>query len=118
MAAGGAGGGRGRQVRRGRWISGGAGHEAADGADDGSVAGSGRAVRTAACARMPPVVAVGLSAHSLDGGDWARRRHGGGVAGRGTARSGRDRGLCGGAQRACVDRVVLARAAGMKGSVG
>ena len=86
----------------------GSGHEAFDGADDGGVAGSGRTVRTATCARMPPVVAVGLSAHSLDGGGRARCRHGDGVAGRGTARSGRDRGLCGGAQRACVDRAVLA----------
>ena len=51
-------------------------------------------------------------------GDRAWCRHGGGVAGRGTARPGRDRGLCGGAQHACVDRVVLAFTAGMNGSVG
>ena len=53
VAAGRGGGGRGRQIRRGRWIGGGAGHGAADGADDGGVAGSGRTVRTATCARMP-----------------------------------------------------------------
>ena len=38
---------------------------------------------------------------------------GGGVAGGRAARSGRNRGLCGGAQRAGVDRVVLAGAAGV-----
>ena len=110
-----AGGGRdgGDALRGGRRAGGGARHVAGDGADDGGLAGAGCAVRAAARARVPAAVAAGLPARGVDGGDRARCGDGSGVAGGGAARSGRDRRLCGGAQRPGVGRVVLAGTAGM-----
>ena len=111
VAAGRGGGAGGGALRGGRRAGGGARHVAGDGAGDGGLAGAGRALRAAARARVPAVVAAGLPARGVDGGDRARRGDGGGLAGGGIARSGSDRDLCGGAKRAGVDRVVLARAA-------
>jgi hypothetical protein len=62
----------------------------------------------------PTSVAEGLPPSRLDGGGWARRRDGGGVARGGIARPVGHRGVCGAAQPAGVDCRVVARAAGLK----
>ena len=105
LAAGRGGRDGGGALRGGRRAGGGDRHVAADGADDGGLAGAGCAVRAAARARVPAAVAAGLPARGVDGGDRARCGDGSGVAGGGAARSGRDRRLCGGTQRPGVGRV-------------
>ena len=82
-------------------------HVAGDAADVGRVAGPGRALRPAAGAGVPPGLAPGLSPRRLGGGHRARRADGSGVPGGGAAGADRHRGLCGGAQPAGVDRLVV-----------
>ena len=65
----------------------------------------------------PVAVAAGLPPHRLDGGDRARRRHGGGVAGGGTPRSDRDRRLCVRDQPPGLDCGMVARTAELSPAV-
>lgn len=98
---------------RHRAFRGRAGHLGAD-ADGDGVAYPGRALRPAAGAGVPAVVAAGLPPRCLDVGDIARRFHFGDDAGGWTPRPDSHRSLRGGLKPAGLGGVVVARAAGVK----
>ncbi len=96
----------------------GPGHGAHDDGDVGAVADHSGAVRPAAGTGLPPALVARPPPHRLGNGDWAGGCHGCGVCPRGTARPDSNRGLCGGAQPAGLDRSTVAGLMGLKATGG
>ena len=87
----------------------GTGGVVADGGADGGVPRRGRTLWTAARARVPEAVAIGLPARGLEGGDWPWRRHDDGIVAGGVAWPAGHCRLSGRLEPAGLDRRAVAR---------
>ncbi len=96
----------------------GPGHGAHDDGDVSAVSDHCGAVRPTAGTGLPPALVARPPPRRLGNGDWAGGRHGGSVCRSGTSRPDSNRDLCGGAQRAGMDRGAVAGPVGLKATGG